>query len=87
MPLQQLTAIRALRPKDDPNHDAFLEHFYNEAIVMLFAPVMTDVPDFKAFVGELLHMHRLTRSNVCLQSRCSASTRTTPAFISIRATC
>ncbi|EJD53799.1 DUF625-domain-containing protein [Auricularia subglabra TFB-10046 SS5] len=42
-----LTALRALRPKDDPNHDSFLDHFYKVWVNDLFRP-LEDVPEFKS---------------------------------------
>ncbi|KAH7100629.1 DUF625-domain-containing protein [Auriculariales sp. MPI-PUGE-AT-0066] len=56
----QLTAIRALRPKDDPNHDSFLEQFYNGWVSDLFAPLMSGVPEFKSFTDPLFRLDRDT---------------------------
>lgn len=49
-----LTALRALRPKDDPNHDAFLDNFYREWVTVLFRPLLQDVPEFKDLREPLL---------------------------------
>lgn len=47
----QLTALRALRPKDDPNHDSFLDNFYKGWVTDLFQPLLQDVPEFKSLTG------------------------------------
>ncbi|KZW04010.1 DUF625-domain-containing protein [Exidia glandulosa HHB12029] len=49
-----LTALRALRPKDDPNHDQFLDNFYKGWVSDLFQPLLRDVPEFKDLTVPLL---------------------------------